>query len=150
MVLMRIRELIACEQHERTLVVLDDVADSRRLTFEADPEDARRLARELARGPCTCHPVFDFIMALLRSWHAVPVRVVLAVITRTQMEVLTLAQAIKRPRAGRLPEMRGRPDGGTRRRGAVRHGEGSRGKAEKVVLRQKRVRFTRRLTVLLR
>ena len=37
MVLMRIRELIACEQHERTLVVLDDVADSRRLTFEAVP-----------------------------------------------------------------------------------------------------------------
>jgi bifunctional DNase/RNase len=77
MVLMRIRELTTCERHGRILVVLDDAAGARRLTFYADAEDARRLARELAHGPRACHPVFDFIMALLRGWHAAPVRVVL-------------------------------------------------------------------------
>ena len=77
MTMMRIRELTTCDQHSRALVVLEDVASSCRLTFYADADDARRLARELARGPRACHPVFDFIMALLRSWHAAPVCVVL-------------------------------------------------------------------------
>jgi bifunctional DNase/RNase len=75
--LMRIRELTTCDQHDRTLVVLDDVDGRGQLAFYADAEDARRLARELERGPRACHPVFDFIMTLLRSWHAAPVRVVL-------------------------------------------------------------------------
>jgi bifunctional DNase/RNase len=77
MTLMRIRDLTACPQHHRVLVTLEDVDGARRLTFYADAEDARRLARELARGPRVCHPIFDFIQALLRSWHAAPVRVVL-------------------------------------------------------------------------
>jgi bifunctional DNase/RNase len=77
MTLMRIRDLTACSQHRRVLVNLEDVAATRRLTFHADPDDARRLARELARGPRACHPIFDFIQALLRSWHAAPTRVVL-------------------------------------------------------------------------
>jgi bifunctional DNase/RNase len=77
MILMRIRELTLCEQHDRVLVALDDVGGGRHLTFYADAEDGRRLARELAHGPRACHPVFDFIVALLRSWHAAPVRVVL-------------------------------------------------------------------------
>jgi bifunctional DNase/RNase len=77
MTLVRIRDLTACPQHRRVLVNLEDVDSSRQLTFYADAEDARRLARELARGPRACHPIFDFIQALLRSWHAAPVRVVL-------------------------------------------------------------------------
>ena len=77
MTLMRIRDLTACPKHSRVLVSLEDVDGARRLTFYADAEDARRLARELARGPRACHPVFDFIQTLLRSWHAAPVRVVL-------------------------------------------------------------------------
>ena len=31
----------------------------------------------MARGPTACHPIFDFIQALLNTWHAAPVRVVL-------------------------------------------------------------------------
>jgi bifunctional DNase/RNase len=77
MTLMRIRDLTACPKHSRALVNLEEVDGARRLTFYADAEDARRLGRELARGPRACHPIFDFIQALLRSWHAAPVRVVL-------------------------------------------------------------------------
>jgi bifunctional DNase/RNase len=77
MVVMRIRELASCAQHNRVLITLDDVDGARRLTFYAEPEDTRRLARELAHGPRVCHPIFDFVQALLRSWHAAPVRVVL-------------------------------------------------------------------------
>lgn len=80
MTLLRIRELASCSEHRRTLIVLDDVAGSRRLTFYADPDDARRLAREMARGPAACHPIFDFIQTLLRTWHVAPVRVVLEAI----------------------------------------------------------------------
>jgi bifunctional DNase/RNase len=77
MTLMRIRDLTACPRHRRALVHLEDDEGARRLTFSAEAEDARRLARELARGPRACHPIFDFIQALLRSCHAAPVRVVL-------------------------------------------------------------------------
>jgi bifunctional DNase/RNase len=59
------------------LITLDDTTGARRITFYADADDARRLAREMARGPRACHPIFDFIQTLLKSWHAVPVRVVL-------------------------------------------------------------------------
>lgn len=74
---MRIRELTSCPQHRRALVVLEDVGGSRRLTFSCDDDDAQRLGRELARGPAACHPIFDFIQALLNAWHVTPVRVVL-------------------------------------------------------------------------
>jgi bifunctional DNase/RNase len=77
MTLMRIRDLTACRKHSRALIALEDVDRACRLTFYADAEDARRLARELARGPRACHPIFDFIQTLLRTWHAAPVRVVL-------------------------------------------------------------------------
>jgi uncharacterized protein len=77
MVLMRIRELTRCPKHQRVLITLDDVDGRRHVTFYADAEDSRRLARELKSGPRACHPIFDFIQGLLRSWHAAPVRVVL-------------------------------------------------------------------------
>ena len=77
MTLMRLRELTSCPHHSRVLITLDDAAGPRRITFYADPDDARRLAREMARGPRACHPIFDFIQTLLNAWHAVPVRVVL-------------------------------------------------------------------------
>lgn len=75
--LMRLRELTSCAQHDRVVVVLEDVAQLRRLTFYAEAQEARRLAQQIQRGPRACHPVFDFIQALLRTWHATPVRVVL-------------------------------------------------------------------------
>jgi bifunctional DNase/RNase len=77
MTLMRICNLTGCPTHRRVLINLEDVNGGRRLTFYADAEDAQRLARELARGPRACHPIFDFIQILLGSWHAAPVRVVL-------------------------------------------------------------------------
>ena len=77
MTLLRIRELTACARHRRVLVHMEDVEASRHFSFSAEPEDARRLAREMARGPRACHPIFDFIQALLQSWRAAPVRVVL-------------------------------------------------------------------------
>jgi hypothetical protein len=77
MTLMRLRELTSCPHHGRVLITLDDTTGPRRITFYADADDARRLAREMARGARACHPIFDFIQTLLRSWHAEPVRVVL-------------------------------------------------------------------------
>jgi bifunctional DNase/RNase len=77
MTLMRIHELTACSRHQRALVVLEDMSGSRRLTFYADPSEAHRLAHALARGPRACHPVFDFVRALLETLGATPVRVVL-------------------------------------------------------------------------
>jgi uncharacterized protein len=77
MTAMRIQELTSCRRHQRALVVLEDVSGSRRLTFYADPSETRRLAQALARGPHACHPVFDFMRALLATLGATPVRVVL-------------------------------------------------------------------------
>ena len=77
MIPMRILDLTSCAEHRRTLIVLEDAVGARRLTFYADAEEARRLARELARGPRACHPIFDFVQALLGAWHVAPVRIVL-------------------------------------------------------------------------
>jgi bifunctional DNase/RNase len=77
MILMRLRELTSCAHHERVLITLDETTGPRRITFFADTDDARRLAREMTRGTRACHPIFDFIQALLSAWHAAPVRVVL-------------------------------------------------------------------------
>lgn len=77
MVLMRLRELSSCTRHNRTLIVLEDMARSRRLTFYADPGETRRLAQAVERGPRACHPVYDLIRALLGVLGASPMRVVL-------------------------------------------------------------------------
>src|SRR5687768_8904586 len=77
MTLMKIRDVGSCPNHGHVVIVLEDVHGAHRLAFSADRDDTRRLARELARGSATCHPIFDFIQALLRTWHAAPVRVVL-------------------------------------------------------------------------
>jgi bifunctional DNase/RNase len=77
MIPMRLRELASCTRHERALIVLEDTARSRRLTFYADADETRRLAKTIQRGPRACHPVYDFIRALLRTLGASAVRVVL-------------------------------------------------------------------------
>jgi len=56
---------------------LEDVGRRLALTFYADPDEARRLGRELDRGRKTCHPVYDFIGGLLQTLGATPSRVVL-------------------------------------------------------------------------
>jgi bifunctional DNase/RNase len=77
MVLMRLHELHRCGTHDATVVVLEDVAQSRRLTFSADRSEAQRLADAVTRGPRACHPIFDFVRALLRALGTAPARVVL-------------------------------------------------------------------------
>lgn len=77
MTLMRIREVSACDAHRRAIVVLEAASGDERLTFSADPDEARRLAQELARGPAACHPVFDFVRGLLAAFDAHTVRIVI-------------------------------------------------------------------------
>jgi bifunctional DNase/RNase len=76
-ILMYLHELTSCARHGRALVVLEDVAQTRRLTFYADPHETHRLAQAMASGPNVCHPVYDFVRALLRQLGAAPTRVVL-------------------------------------------------------------------------
>ena len=77
MTLVQVRTLARCPAHGHTVVVLDATGRRRRRAFYADPQEAQRLARQLAHGPRACHPVLDFIRALLAVWRAVPARVVL-------------------------------------------------------------------------
>jgi bifunctional DNase/RNase len=77
MVLMQLRSLAPCHRHGRVLVVLEDAAGARRLTFYADPGETRRLQQTVERGPAACHPVYDFVRALLGAVSARLLRVVL-------------------------------------------------------------------------
>ncbi|OGK84341.1 MAG: hypothetical protein A2050_10045 [Candidatus Rokubacteria bacterium GWA2_73_35] len=77
MTLMRIREITSCRNHGRTTIVLEDPAQELTLTFYADPEEARRLTREIARSGCACHPIYDFVQSLLLALDADVTRVVL-------------------------------------------------------------------------
>jgi bifunctional DNase/RNase len=77
MVLMQLRCLAPCHRHERVLVVLEDAAGARRLTFYAHPGETRRLEQTVERGRAACHPVYDFVRALLGAVGATALRVVL-------------------------------------------------------------------------
>jgi hypothetical protein len=77
MTLMRIRQVVPCAQHNRVIIVLEDAAGRQALTFYADPEEARRLAREIARGRRVCHPIYDFVHGLRHALQAAATRVVL-------------------------------------------------------------------------
>ena len=77
MTLMRVRQVVPCATHNRVIIVLEDAAGRQALTFYADPEDARRLAREIARGRHVCHPIYDFVHGLLQALQAAAPRVVL-------------------------------------------------------------------------
>lgn len=77
MTLMHIRQITSCPDHNRTIIVLEDVSQRLTLTLGADPAEARRLVQEIAPSRCTCHPVYDFILALLEAFQATATRVVL-------------------------------------------------------------------------
>jgi hypothetical protein len=47
------------------------------MTFAADSHEAVRLGRVVRHGPQACHPIFDFVRALLSSLEAGVTRVVL-------------------------------------------------------------------------
>jgi uncharacterized protein len=74
---MRIRDVASCKQHRRAIIVLEDTGGRQELTFYADLDEARRLVQQLQRGPTACHPVFDFIRALLEAFDTRPTLVVL-------------------------------------------------------------------------
>ena len=77
MTLMQVREMRLCPTHRTAVVQLDDVQRGLTMTFSADPHEAGRLARMMERGPQACHPVFDFVRALLDSFESGVVRIVL-------------------------------------------------------------------------
>jgi bifunctional DNase/RNase len=77
MTLMRIRQVVPCATDNRVVIVLEDAPGRRVLTFYADPEEARRLARELARGRRVCHPIYDFVHGLLNALQVAATHVVL-------------------------------------------------------------------------
>lgn len=77
MVLMRILDLACSADHQRAIVVLEDMEQRVRLTFSTDPQEAHRLAREMGRARCACNPVYDFIQSLLCTFQATISRVVL-------------------------------------------------------------------------
>lgn len=60
-----------------TTIVLEDVGGQMTLTFYADREEAGRLMREIGPRGCACHPIYDFVHALLLAVDAEVTRVVL-------------------------------------------------------------------------
>jgi bifunctional DNase/RNase len=77
MTVMQIREIRLCPAHRTAIVRLDDSERRLTMTFAADPHEASRLARVMEHGPRACHPMLDFVGALLGSFEAGVVRVVL-------------------------------------------------------------------------
>jgi bifunctional DNase/RNase len=77
MTLMHIRDLLACSEHNRAIVVLEDAERRCRLAFYVSPHEAHRLAHELGRARCAGTPVYDFIQALMDAVHAPMTHVVL-------------------------------------------------------------------------
>lgn len=77
MVLMRVLELTSSADHQRAVIVLEEMERRFRLAFSTDPHEARRLAREMGLARCACNPVYDFIQSLLCTFLATISRVVL-------------------------------------------------------------------------
>jgi bifunctional DNase/RNase len=77
MTLMHIRDLLACSEHNRVIVVLEDAEQRCRLAIYVSPHEAHRIAHELGRARCTGTPVYDFIQALMDAVHAPMTHVVL-------------------------------------------------------------------------
>ncbi len=73
---MRIRDLASCRDHHRALVILEDEAGARRLTFYAAMDETLRLAQTLRRRS-QCHPIYDFIRALFATCGVTATRVVI-------------------------------------------------------------------------
>jgi bifunctional DNase/RNase len=77
MTVMQVREIRLCPAHRTAVVRLDDAERGLTMTFAADPHEASRLARVIERGARACHPTLDFVGALLASFEAGVVRIVL-------------------------------------------------------------------------
>lgn len=77
MILMRLREITSCPEHDQAIIVLEDASSQRTLAIGADPAESGRLSRELSRDPKAAHPIYDFVEGLLRTLGIAPARVVL-------------------------------------------------------------------------
>lgn len=77
MTLMHIRDLLACSEHNRAIVVLEDAEQRCRLAIYVSPHEAHRIAHELGRARCAGTPVYDFIQALMDAVDAPMTHVVL-------------------------------------------------------------------------
>ncbi|MFI5078911.1 MAG: bifunctional nuclease domain-containing protein [Vicinamibacteria bacterium] len=77
MTLIHLRDVRLCPAHHSAIVRMDDVSGALTMTFAADSHEAVRLGRVVRHGPQACHPIFDFVRALLCSLEAGVTRVVL-------------------------------------------------------------------------
>jgi hypothetical protein len=77
MILMRLREITSCPEHQQAIIVLEDASGQRTLAIGADPAESCRLSRELGRPPRAAHPIYDFVDGLLRTFGIAPTRIVL-------------------------------------------------------------------------
>ena len=77
MTLVHLRDVRLCPAHHSAIVRLDDASGALTMTFAADSHEAVRLGRVVRHGPQACHPIFDFVRALLSSLEAGVTRVVL-------------------------------------------------------------------------
>ena len=77
MTLIHLRDVRLCPAHHSAIVRMDDSSGALTMTFAADSHEAVRLGRVVRHGPQACHPIFDFVRALLCSLEAGVTRVVL-------------------------------------------------------------------------
>jgi bifunctional DNase/RNase len=77
MILMHIRDITFCPQHNRGLIVLEDTEQSLRLAFNIHPDVVPSQARGMKGAQHSVHPVYDFIQLLLDAFLATPTDVVL-------------------------------------------------------------------------
>ncbi len=77
MIPLRIRGLGSTRDNKRTVILLEDPEQRFRLAFSTDPDEAKRLAREMGRAGCRCNPVYDLIQSFLEAFQATITRVVL-------------------------------------------------------------------------
>ena len=77
MILVHLRDVRLCPAHHSAIVRLDDASGTMTITFAADSHETVRLGRVVQHGPQACHPIFDFVRALLSSLEAGVTRVVL-------------------------------------------------------------------------
>ena len=77
MTLVHLRDVRLCPAHHSAIVRLDDASGTMTITFAADSHETVRLGRVVHHGPQACHPIFDFVRALLSSLEAGVTRVVL-------------------------------------------------------------------------
>lgn len=74
---LRLGGLTHCPDHGRAILALEDLAGRWRLALAVEPHEAGRLGRELGQAGCRCNPIYDFIQALVATFEAGLLKVVL-------------------------------------------------------------------------